>query len=458
MTSLLSYASTHASTYSSNTVIGDRRGREGQTEYTVSKVPIARGLNYGAARNRGGGGLSNKHSGMGAGERYGMSAGSVRGLGRKVKPLKLQTGATVYIDLLCSKCGYENLPTHKRLRCDTCGVPLAQLHPDDANAGKNTLKTYTGQDDFSPASSGRLERRDQHRKELEDFNVMSMSSLDNIMVNNNNHTGRTTGNRTNRTNRTNNNTRGTGTDLNTNGQLVVMAKSMSTGATIRKQGYGGLGAKRNGMGPGARHGMAVGAVRHLPASTRSIRLHDGNIITVDVLCRKCGFEQRPDWNGLRCQNCKQALDQLGSLLTNHQFRAVGWHTSYKNKQMRELKEKRMQEAARGGQNRQQTVHTQYGTNSGDQQGQIFGFSGESIRSMVQKAKSGADEAISIDGDGPVRKPKRAKPSLSNLRHETNDVIGDWACAIDSITGDDYFYNRRTKVVTWNCPRELAGLL
>jgi predicted Zn-ribbon and HTH transcriptional regulator len=431
MTSIASNE-TISSARSNTTTIG--RGREGQTEYIISNVPIARGLNYGAARSQFGGGLSNKTSGLGAGERYGMSAGSVKGLGRKVKPLKLQTGATVYVDLLCNKCGYENLPSHKRLRCDTCGVPLPQLHPDDAYAGKNTLQTYTGQDAFSPISSIRLERKNNQRKILEDIDNSNDFSV--VVNDDNNKKKKNSNNET----------------LNSREQqLVVMSTSMNTGATSRKQACGGLGRKRSGTGPGARHGMAAGAVWHLPASTRSIRLQDGNIITVDVLCRKCGFEQRPDWNGLRCQNCKKPLNQLGSLLTNHQFRAVGWHTSYKNKQLRKARAKKRKE-----EDEKESIHlTHYGSSHGEYE-QIFGFSGQSIRNILKRSQAEDDES-DVKSNKSV-KPKRPKPSLTNLRAETNDVIKDWVCAIDSSTGDDYFYNRKTRVVTWNCPLELKGLL
>ena len=69
--------------------------------------------------------------GMGAGGRHGMSSGAVRGLGRKVKPLKLQNGDTVYVDILCNNCGYEQPPHHRRLRCDSCGMPLALLDMAD---------------------------------------------------------------------------------------------------------------------------------------------------------------------------------------------------------------------------------------------------------------------------------------------------------------------------------------
>ena len=119
--------------------------------YTFSKVPIARGLNYGSARKIQAGGAGKRWSGVGAGDRYGMSASSTRGLGRKVKPLKLQNGQTVYVDLLCSVCGHEQLPFHKRLRCDSCGNPLPLVQEEDAYAGKHILANYTDQTAFTPA-------------------------------------------------------------------------------------------------------------------------------------------------------------------------------------------------------------------------------------------------------------------------------------------------------------------
>ena len=221
---------------------------------------------------------------------------------------------------------------------------------------------------------------------------------------------------------------------------------------MRKKAAGGLANKRSGLGPGSRHGMAAGAVWHLPASTRELRLANGDVITIDVLCRKCGFENKPHWNKLRCENCRRPLDQLGTLLTNHTFRAVGWHTSYKNKQ------RAMKKAQRKAQrDKSNPVNTQHGTSHGSEPQQIFGFSGKSIRSIVQRAAEGGsyDED---DQSSSTRSPPRPKPSLSNLRHETNDVIGQWVCAIETATGDDYFYNRKTRVVTWDCPRELEGLL
>ena len=105
-------------------------------EYVFSHVPIARGLNYGSARKRQAGGAGNKWSGLGSGGRHGMDSNAVRGLGRKVKPLKLQNGDSVYVDILCNKCGYEQPPLHRRLRCDSCGMPLALLDMADAYAGK----------------------------------------------------------------------------------------------------------------------------------------------------------------------------------------------------------------------------------------------------------------------------------------------------------------------------------
>ena len=71
--------------------------------------------------------------------------------------------------------------------------------------------------------------------------------------------------------------------------------------------------KRAGLGPGARHGMSAGAVRHLPASTRNVRTADGSLVTIDELCRSCGYEQPPNWNGLRCQNCRLPLNQPSSI-------------------------------------------------------------------------------------------------------------------------------------------------
>ena len=129
------------------------------SEYAFSPVPIARGLNYGSARNRQAGGAGSKWSGVGAGGRHGMSSGAVRGLGRKVKPLKLQNGDTVYVDILCNNCGYEQPPHHRRLRCDSCGMPLALLDMADAYAGKHTMENYTGQDAFTPASLVKQERK-----------------------------------------------------------------------------------------------------------------------------------------------------------------------------------------------------------------------------------------------------------------------------------------------------------
>ena len=409
MTSLASWSS-HASS-------------PGATDkYNLSTVPIARGLNYGSARSRGGGGMSNKVIGMGPGESHGMDGKSVKGLGRKVKPLRLQNGETVHIDLLCDRCGYENPPFHKRLRCDTCGVPLTQLHPQDATAGKNTLTTYTGQAAFSPASSRKLERKNQDRQNLKEYQSNLISS--------------------------------SGTPTPKMKQLVDMASSMQDGGGCRNKAAGGLSNRRGGLGAGARHGMAAGAIWHLPASTREVRLGNGDVITLDVLCRKCGYEQLPDWRGMRCQNCREALDQLGTLLTNHQFRAVGTHTAYKNKQKR-AKVLARKLNGNGKSKKSDFISTEYGASHGKSE-HVFGFSGLSIRDIVRKAATGA-----VSEDGSVagsRSPPRAKPSLSNLRHETNDVIGKWVCAIDAATGDDYFFNKKTKKVTWNCPRELEGLL
>ena len=405
-----------------------RGTREGGVNYTPSHVPIARGLNYGSARKREGGGMSNRFCGTGAGERHGMAAKSVQGLGRKVKPLKLQNGATVHIDLLCNRCGYENPHNHRRLRCNTCGVPLTQIHPDDAAAGKNTLNNYTSQAAFSPAASEKLERKNAQRAYVAEY-AASVAESENSAFSYQQKR-----------------------QHEQSQQLVVMAKTMNAGSTMRKKGLGGLGSRRTGLGPGARHGMSAGAVWHLPASTREIRLGSGEVITVDVICRKCGYEQPPSWRALRCQNCKEVLDQLGTLLTNHQFRAVGWHSSYKKKKNAERQRKKEKEKEKN----KERIPRQYGTGHGIESQHVFGFSGRSIRSIVQRAA--AQEGESSDTDSVRSERRRKKPSLSNLRSETNDVIGHWICAIDVVTGDDYFYNTKTKVVTWNCPSELQDAM
>ena len=70
--------------------------------------------------------------------------------------------------------------------------------------------------------------------------------------------------------------------------------------------------------------MAAGAVAHLPASTRAIRLGTGDVITVDVLCRSCGYELRPPWSG-RCPECGSGLDAWNTVSFVRDWRGDGSH-------------------------------------------------------------------------------------------------------------------------------------
>ena len=429
-------------------------------DYAFSPARIAPGLNYGASRSRQGGGLGSRAAGTGAGGRHGMAAGASRGLGRKVKPLKLRNGTTVHVDILCGTCGYEQPPNHCRLRCDNCGLPLTLLEDEEAYAGKHTLENYTSQEAFTPAS---LERhRQKHRLSRSSGGGAYTDDVedDDDSKSNNNGDDASVASRSSRRSRSGrrrgklggvrgDSTRATDAQRL---QLVTMAATMNAGATARKRALGGLGNKRAGLGAGARHGMSAGAVAHLPASTRAIRLGTGDVITVDVLCRSCGYEQPPDWHGLRCQNCRLPLNQLGSLHTDHEFRAIGWKQAASKWQ----REKRQAEARRlgnrGGRNRRRVGGTEFEDGN---TARMYGMSGGmTVRSIV----SGAQLAGRVEAEQARQERAEARriakanlPSLGNLRAETNDVVGDWVCAIETGTGKNYFYNKRTHKVQWEVP-------
>ena len=410
--------------------------------YAFSPVPIARGLHYGAARKRQAGGAGLNRSGTGAGGRHGMASGAVRGLGRKVKPLRLQNGDSVYVDILCNACGFEQPPQHRRLRCDSCGRPLALLDTADAYAGKHTMENYTEQDAFTPASLARQERK-MRRAIATDVPDMQerqgYSELKMLGGTSTSHAGGTGADATRATRRQTH-------------QLVVMASSMNDGSSARAREQGGLLNKRSGLGPGARHGMSAGAVRHLPASTRNVRTHDGGLVTIDQLCRSCGFEQPPDWSGLRCQSCRLPLNQLGDLVTEHQFRAVGL------KQALELKKK----VARRQRSRKDEKYSPWNTSAThydtDADAQVFGMSGPTIRSIVSSSQL---DLVDEEEKRQLREERRRKrrantPSVANVRAETNNVVGDWVCAIEAATGRDYFFNRRTRKATYTVPAQVAA--
>ena len=413
-------------------------------EYVFSHVPIARGLNYGSARKRQAGGAGNKWSGLGSGGRHGMDSNAVRGLGRKVKPLKLQNGDSVYVDILCNKCGYEQPPLHRRLRCDSCGMPLALLDMADAYAGKHTLKTYTGQDAFTPESLAQQEHKVRRAVAADVPQISERQGYSEVQAlggTTTSHAGGTGADATRATRRQ-------------TSQLVTIARSMNDGSSARRRQQGGLMNKRAGLGPGARHGMSAGAVRHLPASTRNVRTADGSLVTIDELCRSCGYEQPPNWNGLRCQNCRLPLNQLGDAITEHQFRAVGLKQALELKKKIEHREK----LARSQKYSPWDISATHFDTDADQQ--VFGMSGPTIRTIVSSSQL---QVVDEEEQRRLREERRRKkrlntPSVSNLRAETNNVVGDWFCAIEAATGRDYFYNRRTRKATYKVPPEVAAVL
>lgn len=414
-------------------------------EYKFSRVPIARGLGYGSVRTRQAGGAGKRRSGVGAGGRHGMASAAVKGLGRKVKPLRLQNGDSVFVDILCNSCGYEQPPAHRRLRCNSCGSPLPLLDAADAYAGKHTMQNYTNQDAFTPESLANQSRRmskvltnyahqtneregDEGKLLLADASAPASGS--------------------------------TSTQLTQvvkeqqSNKLVMMARSMDVGSSARAKGQGGLQNKRVGLGPGARHGMSAGAVRHLPASTRNVRLQNGELIALDQICRSCGFEQLPDWSGLRCQNCRLPLRQLGDLVTEHQFRSIGL------KQANEFKKKMLRRERNATQQKYSpwdTSATHFDNNAAMQ---VYGMSGPTIRSIVDSSqidKIGLEERRRAEEDRRRRK-KANTPSVANLRSETNCISGDWVCAIEAKTGREYYYNTRSRKATYRKPPEIAELV
>ena len=88
------------------------------------------------------------------------------------------------------------------------------------------------------------------------------------------------------------------------------------------------------------------------------------------------------------------------------------------------------------------------------------MSGPTIRTIVSSSQL---QVVDEEEQRRLREERRRKkrlntPSVSNLRAETNNVVGDWFCAIEAATGRDYFYNRRTRKATYKVPPEVAAVL
>ncbi len=337
-----------------------------------------------------------------------------------IKPVKLGNGSIVYMNLFCHACGTENSSMHKRLRCDKCSKPLQLFSKEEAEK----LKAL-------PNKASRHRAPSEQSVPVTEGNISAVS----------------------RTSRSS----------HAPDAFTPMLNSTRRSHSARKKASGGLANKRPGLGAGARHGMDAQATLHCPAQMRQVRIGNGDIVTIDILCRNCGYEQRPEHRKLRCEACFHPLEQLGGMGSQHIFRAVGAHT-----RTRTSKDKRKSggKTARNG----KSFYTPPGKYRRDIMAGArdhrafggkphYGFSGKTIRSILNEGRDAKFDDINMVDGGETKKKqkKKDKPSLTNLRHETNDVIGDWACCICAKTGKNYFYNMETREATWCVPKELETL-
>ena len=102
---------------------------------------------YGFSRKNGLGGLFSRSSGLGPGQRHGMSGKGV-GTMKKARDMVLGDGSHVVVDIICRRCGHEQPHNYYRCRCQNCVGPLQRVDRDlfmainnnDNNSNKKKLK------------------------------------------------------------------------------------------------------------------------------------------------------------------------------------------------------------------------------------------------------------------------------------------------------------------------------
>ena len=80
---------------------------------------MSSGYSYGSIRRNGLGGLFSKSSGVGPGQRHGMSGQGV-GTVKKARDLVLGDGTQIVVDIVCRRRGHEQPHNYYRCRCQNC--------------------------------------------------------------------------------------------------------------------------------------------------------------------------------------------------------------------------------------------------------------------------------------------------------------------------------------------------
>ena len=357
---------------------------------------MSSGYSYGSIRRNGLGGLFSKSSGVGPGQRHGMSGQGV-GTVKKARDLVLGDGTQIVVDIVCRRCGHEQPHNYYRSRCQNCQAPLKIVHRDMFNVNQLKLQ-YSKKIQAASGPNPETQLAISSPKTMITMSPMTQSFK--------------------------------------NQKTVVTS-------TARVRDVGGLKTREAGLGPGSRHGMSGRDIGTM-TKAREMVLGDGTKITVDIVCRRCGHEQPSNYFRLRCQRCDGVLKQLGVNDKTDMLRSVGGIYKRPSGQKSSMTVTYHE-------------HIRYDKKHAIENGVTY--NSFSRTKTMPRTDADIQQLISIDSPK-VRKgmgakylyPKHVKnspPSLSNLRKEAVEVRGNWIKAVAMKTGKPYYYNAKSKEATWD---------
>jgi len=322
----------------------------------------------------------------------------------KAREMQLGDGSKVIVDIICRRCGFEQLHNYFRLRCQECQAPLKQVpHHWKAKHSKKTTTTRVEEE------AKTLTRRPS----LLSQSIVSVGAKEDV-------------------------SEAFGKSSKRRDIVIPMAEE----GTHHKLNYhnaastGGLASMQSGLGPGCRHGMS-GKNVNTHAKTKELVLGNGGKIVIDTVCRRCGHEQPFDYHRLRCQSCEGVLRQISSADRDGEHahvRGVGGSHHLRKYQIG----KRMVP---------QDIQPARTTKGVDP-------------TCTSSTKLLADPRINViqfektncvKTDTKRKKSKMSPPSLGHMRSEAYERRGGYVVCLSTDCGRKYYFNTKTQTASWKCP-------
>ena len=426
------------------------------------------GHTYGFSRKNGLGGLFSRSSGLGPGQRHGMSGKGV-GTMKKARDMVLGDGSHVVVDIICRRCGHEQPHNYYRCRCQNCDGPLQKVDRDlfmainnnDNNSNKKKLKVQ------KVLALNDKNMVVEKTKTVTGLMITHSANQDSDLADDNFQIVNVNQLRNNNSN----NDIVEGDDERPEFQLTISApktivkmspmtqslkhqKTFVSG-TARMRDVGGLKVRDPGLGPGSRHGMSGRDVGTM-TKVRCMILGNGMKISVDIVCRRCGHEQPSNYFRLRCQRCDGILKQLGANEKSEKIRSVGGIYKQPTGNQPNMKvthdehiryDKR--HAIEDGVTYNSFSKTTTRARTDDDVMRLIKIENTKKRTKRGGIRKGMGDKYIYPTDLRDGKNEVKPPSVTNVRTEAVEVQGNWIKAIALKTGIPYFYNAKTKVATWD---------